>query len=1166
MKKIFIILISLLCTSLLLANIISQEYYFENPAVTKQQNYYKIKFENTKQFGKIGEPSLPYRGAKLLLPEGEIAISVNIKKYDKIELKDEITLAPIQPQYPLSYDGKIEILDADSPVYFQDAIYPEIPYENLSTHFYSGFGIGFAAITPIEYIPSENKISYYKKVVVEITTEFSQNSKNALKFLHNSDFIIKNLSKIVDNPEAVNSYNLPKSRTDDIDYLILTEESKIEIWQDFANIYLNRGLNVEIFAVEDVEDNFDGVDLQDQIRNFFIEKYTESDIKFILLAGDIDVIPHRGMYGIVNAESDDPSIDYDIPTDLYYACLDRSGSPGDGPDWNNDNDDRWGEQWEADLMPEFAIGRFCYNNNDEIGNFTNKVNSYLNSPIIDETTTALMLGEDLGWAAWGGEYMNEMIDGSYANGYTTVGVPLDWNITTLYDMNGYWNGNDLFPLMSNGPNLINHLGHSGVGYTMKLSTSQVTNTNITNDGTNHNFSIIFTQGCYGGAFDMGDCITEKFTSIANASVSMIANSRYGWGDGGGTDGASQHIHREFIDAIFDENIFELGNALHDAKIDIIPFMSNVIYWCDYETNLIGDPALSIWTDIPQTITAEYLEEIEIGADQIYVSADAINANVVITKNENIVGSGNTGFFGTTTIYFENPVLELTNLTIHISKYNHYPFTGNIEVVASQNAYVVCDNVTYEETGDYIDGSIQSLDEVNLDITLANIGLENTAAEVTANLTSESDFVIILDGTIETTEISASSSIFLDNAFQIELQPGLTDGAEIPLEIEVVSNSDSWTTEIFLQANAPVLEFDNYFLAITSGNNQILEPGETADVYIFYNNIGNGFSYNLATTLYSYDSYITFSGIDIMPQLAPGETNMTITPLEIQIASDCPTDYTIQIELMGIDETATLIESSFDVNIGTYGFDFDDGIEVWNHSALTAGYSDEWHLSTERNHTTDGTFSMKCGSQDEEDYPNYIHAGMTTPEIMLSPNTFAKFYHWMETDTYDESTVWDGGLIEISENGGEFQQIEPIGGYPFAIMNLQTSPFEAETPVFAGEIDWQEVELDLSEFSGMVQLRFVFGSATLPTAEGWYIDDFIIGNYEIVYGDVDGDDNVSSFDAALTLQYSAGLISGWTESQICVADVNSDENISSYDAALILQYSAGLIDEFPVEGK
>ena len=69
---------------------------------------------------------------------------------------------------------------------------------------------------------------------------------------------------------------------------------------------------------------------------------------------------------------------------------------------------------------------------------------------------------------------------------------------------------------------------------------------------------------------------------------------------------------------------------------------------------------------------------------------------------------------------------------------------------------------------------------------------------------------------------------------------------------------------------------------------------------------------------------------------------------------------------------------------------------------------------------------------------------------------------------------------------------------------------------------------------------------------------------IMYGDVNGDEDVSAYDAALTLQYSAGLITDWENWQLLAADVDGDESITSYDAALILQYSAGLIDHFPVE--
>ncbi len=62
------------------------------------------------------------------------------------------------------------------------------------------------------------------------------------------------------------------------------------------------------------------------------------------------------------------------------------------------------------------------------------------------------------------------------------------------------------------------------------------------------------------------------------------------------------------------------------------------------------------------------------------------------------------------------------------------------------------------------------------------------------------------------------------------------------------------------------------------------------------------------------------------------------------------------------------------------------------------------------------------------------------------------------------------------------------------------------------------------------------------------------------GDVNCDDSINSIDAALVLQFGAGLLS----SLACdgAADVNHDGNVNSIDAALILQYSAGLLPALP----
>jgi len=70
---------------------------------------------------------------------------------------------------------------------------------------------------------------------------------------------------------------------------------------------------------------------------------------------------------------------------------------------------------------------------------------------------------------------------------------------------------------------------------------------------------------------------------------------------------------------------------------------------------------------------------------------------------------------------------------------------------------------------------------------------------------------------------------------------------------------------------------------------------------------------------------------------------------------------------------------------------------------------------------------------------------------------------------------------------------------------------------------------------------------------------------VTYGDVNGDGDINSLDAAQTLKYDAKLITLEGDALVC-ADVNGDGTANSLDAAQVLKYDAKLIDGFFTEAE
>lgn len=138
----------------------------------------------------------------------------------------------------------------------------------------------------------------------------------------------------------------------------------------------------------------------------------------------------------------------------------------------------------------------------------------------------------------------------------------------------------------------------------------------------------------------------------------------------------------------------------------------------------------------------------------------------------------------------------------------------------------------------------------------------------------------------------------------------------------------------------------------------------------------------------------------------------------------------------------------------------------------------WHAVDDQFHT--GERSYVSG------YINSDCVALTTPAIDLgngNGSTLAFFHR------YGIEDGWDGGRIEASVDGVNWNPIAPVGGYPQTITNAGNAcGWPVGSGVYAGTaLSWQQQTVNLSLFSGPVYLRWVFSTDTSVAEEGWWID-------------------------------------------------------------------------------
>ena len=952
MKKLSLILTLLAATLFAQAQTIEQTYHYNQPVISEHDGYQQISFQGCLPMGQVGEPTLPWQSVSLMLPQGQDALSINVEYTDYVELEGTFNLYPYQQPRPVSNEKEIPFAKKES-VYSSVSTYPTHNFNCVNTQHLNGVAFAFSGFTPLRYVPATGKVSYAKTVKVSIETTMSRDDHSSKLWLTpENEASIKRLAQ---NQNMLSTYSHRGCTIGGYDMLIITSEEWIPRFSEYLALYNDKGIRTRIVSLEEIYAAMDGRDEPEKIRNYIIQEYETNGIQMVNLGGDVSIVPYRSLYCWAQEGEEDQ-----LPSDMYYACLDGT--------LNDDDDDRWGEVGEDDLLPELGIGRLPFNNETQFENIMHKTFSYLQTPVLGEFTSPIFGAEHLGDGYFGSIDMERLIGTNSDYDYTTTGYPEDYSFKRYYATPRInWNSGDFKKLIGTGGQYVHHVGHANTTYVAGWEANAIDNNFFSgNDGINHNYMLFHSHGCICGNFP-SNCILEKMVTIPTGFVVTTGNSRYGWYVPWG-DGMAAHIHREFMDAYCNDHIASVGMALREAKIASAPWVeipyidetgeptgpeNGCLRWNIYCLNVLGDAALYPWFEEPFTPNVVYEQGLKNGTAVTTVNVNQYgtplnNFRVSLFDGDDLLAFDITDDNGNAELNFETPLETVGELKL---------------IVTGQSAWPQILEVTGFESGEpFVYGNITDIEGGALYGTqhaivteLFNNG-DMAAHHVHAAVTTDSEYVTAYESNFTIDEMTANSSETFEQGGLIDIADNIPDQTIFTLMLTTSSDetNDNTTQRSFL-ALAPNLQFVNAEIEEAQGdNNGYVDPGEHAIIHITGHNIGHALAPDTYLTVSCVGEGLHFE--ETTYQLGEIDIDSTFT-VDINLSTDLDiisgTTYHLDLCLY-TGAYATHLDYAMAVGVAVETFESGDfSFLSWEHAG-----NQHWFITDDEVHS--GTYSARSG--------------------------------------------------------------------------------------------------------------------------------------------------------------------------------------------------------------
>jgi len=622
----------------------------------KLMGYDTIQLKDGTCINDVGKPMMPAMEIKIALPAGMAVKGVRVVDTESVDVKGEYNVYPAQP--PRRTDGSDDdtpFVEPDVSIYNSKEPYPSMVVDFAHQTDLAGQGIAEIRVNPLQYTPNQKKLTLYTSITFVIVgvdgyvcgdylpSSISEKGRETYEEM---------IKDMVVNPEDVtlNTYpdpipiplSLPSGGP--YDHVIITSTSYQSYFDDLIEWHTKRGLRDTVVTTSYIYSNYGGSDNQEKIRNFIIDAHGTWGTQYFLMGGEHGTVPFE--YRDYGGGS--------TPSDQYYS----------------DYDDDW--------THEVYVGRASISSSTQANTFINKVINYeKNPPLTDYILDALLIGMDAD-ASTDLEDLKENIDGSTPN------IPVRFDVTKVYDSHGGNHETNTKNALNAGQNLVNHADHGWFDYLgtgdynhgWGLSNSEIDV--LTNNGKP---SIIVSLACDPNGMDDPygyDCIAEHFViyNPNQAGVAFNGNTRSGYYYQGQPISLSGTLDRDWWRAVFDYYETTLGGAINRAK-HLFSHSNNDKKHCEWTFNLLGEPAMPIWTDTPSSISVSHPSTLPTGTSTFLVDTNVPSAYICLWKDGDVYLTGTANGAGDYTFYPDPS--NTGTMYVTVTKHNYLPYEGSTEV-------------------------------------------------------------------------------------------------------------------------------------------------------------------------------------------------------------------------------------------------------------------------------------------------------------------------------------------------------------------------------------------------------------------------------------------------------------------------------------------------------